>query len=113
TMPIYVRAGAIIPLDPVRQYTAQPTDEPTTIRIYPGRGGESRLYDDDGKSLDYTKGKFTWTRFKWDDKAKQLVIEPDGNTGFAIGERTFVIEVVGEKSQIVKYAGKRVQVRFE
>ena len=55
TMPLYVRAGAILPLDPVRQYTAQPTDEPTTIRVYPGRDGEFRLYEDDGKSLDYPR----------------------------------------------------------
>ena len=36
-MPIYVRAGAIIPVDPVRQYTAQPVTEPTTLRVYPRR----------------------------------------------------------------------------
>jgi alpha-glucosidase/alpha-D-xyloside xylohydrolase len=113
TMPLYVRAGAIIPLDPVRQYTAQPIDEPTTIRVYPGRDGAFRLYEDDGQSLDYTRGKFTRTRLKWDDAAKRLAIEPDGEAGFAVGERTFVVEVVGEeKPQTVKYAGKRVEVAF-
>ena len=111
TMPLYVRAGAILPLDPVRQYTAQPTDEPTTIRVYPGRDGEFRLYEDDGKSLDYTRGKFTRTRLKWDDKAKRLVIEPDGDAGFPLGERTFTVELVGGgEPQMVKYAGKRVEV---
>jgi len=114
TMPLYVRAGAILPLDPVRQYTAQTTDEPTTVRVYPGKDGEFRLYDDDGKSLDYAKGKFTWTRLKWDDKAKRLSIEPDGDAGFVIGERTFAVEVVGGgKPQTVKYAGKKVGVGFE
>jgi alpha-glucosidase/alpha-D-xyloside xylohydrolase len=113
TMPLYVRAGAILPLDPVRQYTSQVTDEPTTIRIYPGHDGEFRLYEDDGKSLDYTTGKFTRIQLKWDDKTKRFVIEPDGDAGFAVGERNFVVEVVGvEKPQIVKYAGKRVEVGF-
>jgi alpha-glucosidase/alpha-D-xyloside xylohydrolase len=113
TMPLYVRAGAIIPLDPVRQHTGEATTEPTTVRIYPGRDGEFRLYDDDGKSLDYTRGKFTWTRLKWDDKAKRLVIEPDGEAGYALGERTFVVEVVGTaKPQTVKYGGKQVSVAF-
>jgi alpha-glucosidase (family GH31 glycosyl hydrolase) len=114
TMPLYVRAGAILPLDPVRQYTGETTQEPTTIRIYPGRDGSFRLYEDDGASLDYTKGKFTRTRLKWDDRAKQLVIEPDGESGFAVGERTFVVELVGAgKPQTVKYAGKRVETTFD
>jgi alpha-glucosidase/alpha-D-xyloside xylohydrolase len=113
TMPLYVRAGAILPLDPVRQYTSQAIDEPTTIRVYPGRDGEFRLYEDDGKSLEYTRGKFTWTRLKWDDKAKRLTIEPDGDAGFPLGARTFVVEVVGGKTQTVKYEGKRVEVLFQ
>ncbi|HJZ53394.1 MAG TPA: TIM-barrel domain-containing protein [Gemmataceae bacterium] len=113
TLPLYVRAGAIIPLDPVRQYTAQPTDEPTTIRVYPGRDGEFRLYEDDGESLDYLKGKFTRTRLKWDDTARRLAIEPDGQIGFVTGPRTFVVELVtGGKPQAVRYMGKRVEVMF-
>jgi alpha-glucosidase/alpha-D-xyloside xylohydrolase len=113
TMPLYVRAGAILPLDPVRQHTGEATREPTTIRVYPGRDGEFRLYEDDGKSLEYSRGKFTWTRFKWDDAARRLTIEPDGVPGFASGERTFVVEVIGGKqSRTVKYAGKRVEVGF-
>ena len=113
TLAAHVPVGAILPLDPVRQYTAQPTDGPTTIRVYPGRDGEFRLYEDDGKSLDYTRGKFTRTRLKWDDKARRLTIEPDGEAGFPVGERTFVVEVVGgEKPRTVKYAGKRVEDSF-
>jgi alpha-glucosidase/alpha-D-xyloside xylohydrolase len=113
TMPLYVRAGTILPLDPVRQHTAEPTDQPTTVRVYPGRDGEFRLYEDDGGSLDYTKGKFTWTRFRWDDTARRLTIEPDGEARFPVGERTFVVEVVGGgKAQTLKYAGKRAEVSF-
>jgi alpha-glucosidase/alpha-D-xyloside xylohydrolase len=113
TMPLYVRAGAILPLDPVRQHTGQAVDEPTTIRVYPGRDGGFRLYEDDGKSLDYAWGKFTWTRLAWDDKARRLAIEPDGAAGFPNGERTFVVELVGGgKPQTVRYAGKRVVISF-
>jgi alpha-glucosidase/alpha-D-xyloside xylohydrolase len=112
TMPLFVRAGAILPLDPVRQYTAEPATEPTAVRVYPGRDSEFRLYEDDGRSLDYTRGKFTRTRFRWDDQARRLTIEPDGDAGFPIGERTFVLEVVGGKSQTMKYAGRRVTVGF-
>jgi alpha-glucosidase/alpha-D-xyloside xylohydrolase len=111
TMPLYVRAGAVLPLDPVRQYTAEPTTEPTTIRVYPGQNGECRLYDDDGTSLGYAKGQFTRTKLTWDDKARKLTIEPDGAAGYPLGDRKFVVEVVGgRESKPVTYTGKRVEV---
>ena len=47
TMPIYVRAGAIVPVDPIRQYTGQKVDEPTTLKIYRGANGNYTLYDDE------------------------------------------------------------------
>ena len=80
TMPIYVRAGAIIPLDPVRQYVSQSVSEPTELEIFPGADGEFTLYDDDGESLGYLTGsdkKTVWIHFKWNDASRQLVIEPD------------------------------------
>src|SRR5208282_4869904 len=53
TMPLYVRAGAILPLDPVRQYTGEPVDQPTEIQVYPGADGGFLLYEDDGRSFNY------------------------------------------------------------
>jgi alpha-glucosidase/alpha-D-xyloside xylohydrolase len=112
TLPLFVKAGTILPLDPPRQYVAQATDEPTTVRIYSGRDGEFRWYEDDGQSNDYLKGKFAWTRFKWDDKARRLTIEPEGDGGaYQAAEKTLVVEVVpGGKPQKVRYAGRRVEV---
>jgi alpha-glucosidase/alpha-D-xyloside xylohydrolase len=111
TMPLYVRAGAVLPLDPIRQYTAERTMEPTTIRIYPGQNGECRLYDDDGTTLGYAKGQFTRTKLTWEDKARKLTIEPDGAAGYPLGDRKFVVEVVGDKvSKPVTYSGRRVEV---
>jgi alpha-glucosidase (family GH31 glycosyl hydrolase) len=112
TLPLFVRAGAIMPLDPVRQYTAQATDEPTTLRVYSGRDGEFRLYEDDGQTLDYLKGKYTWTRLKWNDREQRLVIEPEEGT-VKPEPRTFVVEVMpGGKKQTVRYTGERVEARF-
>jgi alpha-glucosidase (family GH31 glycosyl hydrolase) len=117
TMPIYVRAGAIVPLDPVRQYTAQPVTEPTTLRVYPGANGMFTLYDDDGQSLSYRDGsdaKTTWIRFRWDDTARKLTIEPDQRMKKWPGEtRTFRVEVVGSDVQPkqVEFRGQRVEVR--
>jgi alpha-glucosidase/alpha-D-xyloside xylohydrolase len=114
TLPLYVRAGAILPLEPPRLWTAQPADDRITIRIYPGRDGEFRWYADDGASLDYQKGKYAWTRLSWDDGKRRLTIEPDASSGtFEPGPRTLVIEVVGTgKSKKVRYEGRRVEVAF-
>jgi alpha-glucosidase/alpha-D-xyloside xylohydrolase len=113
TMPLYVRAGTILPLDPVRQYTSQPTDEPTTVRIYTGADGSFRLYEDDGNSLDYQRGQFAWTKFEWDDESRQLTIEPDGGD-LQPQSRTLMVELVPSGEQkTVSYDGQRAQVDFE
>ncbi len=114
TMPIYARAGAIIPLDPVRQYTGQSVSEPTTLQVHRGADGQFTLYDDDGKSLDYLRGQGAWTRITWDDKNSRLAIEPDARSAAsAQPERSFEIVVLPDKArQRVKYAGKRVEVGF-
>lgn len=74
TMPIYVRAGAIIPMDPVKQYTGEVVSEPMTIRVYTGGMGEYVLYEDDGISLGYMDGEYSLTRFNWDDGRRVLSI---------------------------------------
>ena len=115
TMPIYVRAGAIIPFDPIRQYASQTVDEPTTLKIYPGADGQFTLYEDDGISLDYLQGRATWTRMTWDDSQKRFVIEPgapDGAVNLA-SNRTFRIDLLPNgRTKNVNYAGRRVEVAF-
>jgi alpha-glucosidase/alpha-D-xyloside xylohydrolase len=103
TMPLYVRAGAIVPLDPVRQFTAQSASEPTTLRIHPGANGTFTLYDDDGQTLGYRDAsdpKAVWIRFRWDDVARRLTIEPDPRMKEwpGGGGRVFVVEVIGSDS---------------
>jgi alpha-glucosidase/alpha-D-xyloside xylohydrolase len=114
TLPLFVRAGAILPLDPPRQYVTQPANEPTTIRVYSGRDGEFRWYDDDGATLDYLKGKFAWIRLTWHDQERRLTIEPQGGPETPQpGPRTLVVELIPSgKRQTVRYAGQRLDVRF-
>jgi alpha-glucosidase (family GH31 glycosyl hydrolase) len=116
TMPIYVRAGAIVPFDPVRQYTSQTVSEPTTLRVYRGADGQFTLYDDDGISQEYVKGRGSWTRIAWNDRTGQLTIEPgapEGATNVAT-ERTFRVQVLPEgTSKDVKYSGRRVLVEVK
>jgi alpha-glucosidase/alpha-D-xyloside xylohydrolase len=112
TMPLFVRTGTILPLDPVRQHTGQPTNEPTTVKIYRGADGEFRWYDDDGASLDYQRGRFAWTKFTWDDANRRLAIEPDGGD-MTLPARSLVVELVGtDRKESITYDGKRVDVKL-
>ena len=118
TMPIYVRAGAIIPLDPVRQYISQSVTEPTTLRVYPGADGEFTLYDDDGQSLDYLKDSDTktlWLRLRWDDVTRRLTLQPDPRMKSRPGgSRTFSIEIAGSdaKPRQVEFNGEPMTINL-
>ena len=115
TMPIYVRAGAIIPVDPVRQYTSEPVKEPTTLKVFRGADGEYTLYEDDGISQEYLQGRGSWTRMVWNERTRQLTLEPGAPRGATnvVSERTFRVQLLPEgTTRDVTYAGKRVDVRF-
>ncbi len=116
TMPLYVRAGAIVPLDPVRRFTSQQVTDPTVLRIYPGANGASTLYDDDGQSLAYRDNsdpKTIWLRFGWDDAARRLTIDPGAQMKrWPGGTRNFRAEIVTEDgiSRAISFHGERLMV---
>jgi alpha-glucosidase/alpha-D-xyloside xylohydrolase len=118
TLPLFVRAGAILPFDPVRQYTAQAVTEPTTLRVYPGANGTFTLYDDDGQSLGYRDGsdaKIVWIHLHWDNAARRLTLEPDQRMKqWPGGVRVFSVEAVGggAKPRRVEFQGKPVGVEL-
>lgn len=115
TMPIYVRAGAILPFDPVRQFVDQAVEGPTTVRVYRGADGQFTLYEDDGISQDYTRGRASWTRFSWNDASKRLTIEPGpppGATSTASRRRFRVVLLPDGLSKDVDYRGSRSVVAF-
>jgi alpha-glucosidase len=71
-IPLYVRAGTILPLGPVLQYTGEATTEPLQVQVYPGKDGTFAFVEDDGKTLDYQKGVVRTTAFSWNDQTKTL-----------------------------------------
>lgn len=73
-MPLYVRAGSILPLDPVRQYTDEPVDGPLTLQIDPGADGAFTLYEDDGKTFDHRRGAWIRVDMRWRDAARRLTL---------------------------------------
>ncbi|HYV34772.1 MAG TPA: TIM-barrel domain-containing protein [Gemmataceae bacterium] len=116
TMPIYVKAGSIIPFDPVRQYMAQPVTEPTTLKIYTGQSGEFTMYEDDGNSQNYLQNKGTWTKMSWDDAAKKLTISaapPAGVTNESTAAREFkVLMLPAGTLKTVSYNGQKAEVAY-
>ncbi|HWE40697.1 MAG TPA: TIM-barrel domain-containing protein [Isosphaeraceae bacterium] len=72
TLPLFVRAGAILPLGPVRQYTGEEVDGPLTLRVYPGADGDFLLYEDDGVTFKHLEGDWMGIHVRWDDRARRL-----------------------------------------
>lgn len=114
TMPLYVRAGAVLPLDPVRQYTSEKVSQPTRICVYPGADGSFVMYDDDGSSLDYKRDIATWTRFRWNERSRTLKIELDSRTkAKPVAARDFEVLLVptGQRKTIA-FSNRPVELKF-
>jgi len=111
-MPIYVRAGAVVPIDPVRQFNSQEVEELLTINIFRGANGDYSLYEDDGSTLDYLSGVYSLIHFNWDDVNAVLTVEP-GNSGGFKQERQFRIMIFPEEiTRNIEYSGERLEIRF-
>ena len=72
TLPLFVRAGAILPLGPVKQYTAELSDEPLTLQVYPGADGTFTLYEDDGVSDNHERGDWMKLEIRWTDRDRVI-----------------------------------------
>jgi alpha-glucosidase/alpha-D-xyloside xylohydrolase len=112
TMPLHVRAGAIIPLAPVRQYVDQPSDEPLTVVVYPGADGTFVLYEDDGRTFAYRKGAFMRVELAWDDRARRLSLRlAPGSRMLPPMTRQIQVRLAGAKTeQRVSFVGRPVSV---
>jgi len=120
-IPIYVRAGSIVPMGPNIQYATQSAD-PLEIRVYKGASGSFTLYEDEGDTYDYETGQYAQIPFTWDDTAQQLTIGArTGSFTGMLGSRTFNVVWVGSghgagegvtssPDQAVKYTCSQVVV---
>jgi len=73
-IPLFVKAGSIIPVGPKVQYASQPVDKPLRLFIYPGTDGSYKLYNDDGETYAYEKKKYSQIPMHWNDQEKELTI---------------------------------------
>jgi alpha-D-xyloside xylohydrolase len=74
TIPVFVRAGSIVPFGPVRPYADAPSDQPLELRVYPGRDGSFTLYDDAADGYGYLSGERTTVNIDWLDRSRKLRI---------------------------------------
>jgi alpha-glucosidase/alpha-D-xyloside xylohydrolase len=113
TLPLYVRAGAVIPMGPVKQYVTQPVGAPLTIRIYPGAGGSFVLYEDDGESFAYERGQFLRLAMQWDDGRRQLrLFRAPGSGIYGHAVRPIDIELAGGAKKSVRFTGSPLVVQL-
>jgi len=112
TTPLYVRAGSILPLGPVKQFTGEKVDEPISISIYPGADASFLLYEDDGSSFNYRKGEWMGIQMTWNDSRRKL------NLHLASGSRMLppipkaIAVKLAETKRQVTFEGKPVEVSF-
>ncbi len=119
-IPIYVKAGSVVPMGPFIQY-ANESANPLEIRVYSGASGSFKLYEDEGNTYNYEKGKYSVIPFTWNDNARQLTIgSRTGSFNGMLASRTFHIVVVGahngtgvrlgQPNYTVHYTGAKVVI---
>jgi alpha-glucosidase len=114
TMPLHVRAGAVIPFGPAKQFVEQKSDAPVTLVVYPGADGESSFYEDDGRSLEYRRGGFMRIEMAWSDRDRRLTLRlaPGARMRPPLS-RPIDVRLAGSKTtQSVRFSGKPAVVRF-
>jgi alpha-D-xyloside xylohydrolase len=97
TLPLYVKAGSIVPMGPFLQYATEKPADPLEIRLYPGADASFILYEDENDSYNYEKGLFSTISFNWDDAKHRLIIgERKGNFPGMVERRIFQIVIVNK-----------------
>jgi alpha-D-xyloside xylohydrolase len=95
-LPLYVRAGSIVPMGPAMEWSTEKPADPTELRIYPGADGDFTLYEDENDNYNYTRGAHATIALHWGDAAKTLTIGPrEGSFPGMLSTRTFKVVVVG------------------
>jgi len=121
-LPLYVRAGSILPLGPDQEWSTQKPEDPIELRIYPGADGNFVLYEDENDTYNYEKGVYATIGLRWDEAAHTLTIgDRKGQFAGMLENRTFHVVFVRENhgagvnpsdeiDRVVEYAGKQVTV---
>jgi alpha-D-xyloside xylohydrolase len=114
TLPLFVRAGSILPLTGPMQFVDERPDAPYEIRIYRGADGAFTLYEDAGDSYDYERGAFALVPFFWNEARGELMIGArQGNFPSLVARREYrliLISSEGRETKTLDYTGSEVRV---
>ena len=112
-VPMFVRAGSILPLGPEMQYTGEKSWDNLEVRVYPGADGTFTLYEDEGDNYNYEKGSYATITFQWNDRARTLTIgSRQGGFKGMILERTFNIVLPDGQTKQVAHNGDETVVKL-
>jgi alpha-D-xyloside xylohydrolase len=123
TLPLFVRAGSIVPMGPFLQYATEKPADPIELRVYPGADGEFTLYEDENDNYNYEKGSFATIPIRWDEKKNTLTIDDrHGKFPGMVKHRTFRVIWVGNRhgtglapenrvDATVSYDGKQIDIK--
>ena len=110
-VPMFVRAGSILPLGPEMQYVGEKTWDQLEIRVYPGADGSFVLYEDEGDGYNYEKGAYSTIAFSWNDKARKLTIGArKGDFPGLLKSRQFTVVLPDGRQQQVSYNGSECSI---
>ncbi len=111
-LPLFVKAGSIIPTTAPAEYADAAAGQPITIDIYPGKDAEFTLYDDAGDTYDFEKGEFSRIKMTWDDTKNELTLSaPEGTYPQAPKSRKMTIRIAG-KSKTISYQNKPTRIKL-
>ncbi len=113
-VPMFVRAGSILPLGPEMQYVGEKSWDNLELRVYPGADGTFTLYEDEGDNYNYEKGQYTTITMQWNDKRQLLTIgERKGSYKGMLQQRRFTVVLPDGRQQDVSYDGTSVSVSLK
>ncbi len=111
-MPLYARAGTILPLGPVKQHVYEKSDEALTVSIYPGQDNSFLIYEDDGKSFDYRKGEWMGIQMSWNDARRVLQLRlAEGSKLLPPLRRNLEVKL-NEVTRQVEFTGKSIELHL-
>ena len=118
-IPVYVRAGSIVPMGPEIEYTAQQQDGSLDIFIYGGKDGTFTLYEDDGLTYAYEKGAYATVPMTWDDASRTFTLGArQGSYDGMFKERTVRVTLTTpdgtdkDYNAVIQYDGQEVSVKL-
>ncbi len=112
-IPLYVKAGSIIPFGPKVQFATEKKWDNLELRIYPGADGTFTLYEDENDNYNYEKGAYTEILLTWNNDTKTLTIgNRKGNFKGMLKNRKFTIKRIDGDTKTITYKGKEIKLKI-